>query len=376
MGVRDELISFINKYKVEKGVPYTNTSLGYPKASIAIPDEKYDEFIDLYSLSLINGSDLHYTEKPRNPSCIRIDLDFRFPVDETSWVFDEETNKKYLKRVYKQEHIDHIIDTYFKVINSYIDIPDDCNIAYIMEKPVPSENRNKIKDGVHIVFPNIIVSNNVQHFIRKKILDVGRNLFLDLPLCNDNESIIDKAIIDVNCWLMYGSKKIETNSYRVTHVYKFSEGETKKDNSVISAAQEIEFIKLFSMRKTIESRTLVKDDCIAEIDEYTKHVLPSIDNKYKNKLHNNIFAKSLNVNKNYTSNDELIIIKRIVMECLSYSRAEKYDDWINLGWVLRNIDYRLIDTWIEFSKIACLNILCFISPNLKFCSINMAHYTT
>jgi len=351
MGVRDELTTFINKFKVEKGVPYTNTSLGYPKASIAIPDEEYEKFINLYGMALINGIDLHYTEKPRNPSPFRIDLDFRFPLDENSYIFDEENNKKILKRVYKQHHIDNIIQKYFQTINEYIDVPDECNIAYIMEKALPSENRNKVKDGIHIVFPNIIVSNNVQHFIRKKILDIGKEVFLDLPLCNDYESIVDKAIIDVNCWLMYGSKKIETNSYRVTNVYRFIDTVAKKDDGVISAAQEIEFIKLFSMRKTDEPMTKTKDSCVAEIEEYTKHVLPAIDNKYKNKLHNNIFAKSLNINKNYTSNDELIIIKRIVMECLSYSRAEKYDDWINLGWVLRNIDYRLLDTWIEFSKI-------------------------
>jgi P4 family phage/plasmid primase-like protien len=351
MGVRDELTKFINRFKVDKGVAYTNTSIGYPKASIAIPDEEYENFLDLYGMALINGIDLHYTEKPTNPSPFRVDLDFRFPLDETSYIFDEESNKNVLKRVYQQHHIHNIIEKYFETINKYIEVSQECNVAYVMEKTVPSENRNKIKDGIHIVFPHIVVTNNVQHFIRKKILDIGKDVFLDLPICNDYESIVDKAIIDVNCWLMYGSKKIEANSYRVSNIYKLVDNVVKKDTGVISAAREIEFIKLFSMRKKETEVTKIKEDCVIEIEEYTKHVLPAIENKYKNKLHNNIFAKSLNINKNYTSNDELVIIKRIVMECLSYSRAEKYDDWINLGWVLRNIDYRLLDTWIEFSKI-------------------------
>ena len=88
-----------------------------------------------------------------------------------------------------------------------------------------------------------------------------------------------------------------------------------------------------------------------EIEEYTKHVLPSIDSKHKTKLQNNIFAKSLNINKNYTCDDELILSRKLVLECISYKRAENYEAWINLGWVLRNIDYRLLETWIEFSKI-------------------------
>lgn len=347
MGIQEDLNSFIRKHKVEKGKPFTNTSLGNPKACIFIPDDEYTTFRDLYGMALISGIDLHYTEKPRDPSPLRVDLDFRFPINETSYITGE---TKTLKRVYTSEHIQTIVSSYFSVINKYIQVPDDCNVAYVMEKSRPSEKNGKIKDGIHIVFPDIIISNNVQHFIRKKILDIANEMFATLPICNEPASIIDKAIIDVNGWLMYGSKKIENDCYRVSQTYKYENAHIVQQPSP-NAKDEIEFIKLFSMRKTEESRTPVLPEFVSEVDEYIKHVLPAIDIKYKNKIHNNIFAKSLNINKNYTSDDELMIIRKIVIECLSYSRAEKYDDWINLGWVLRNIDYRLLDTWIEFSKI-------------------------
>lgn len=347
MGIQEDLNSFIRKHKVEKGKPFTNTSLGNPKASIYIPDEEYATFIDLYGKALISGIDLHYTEKPRDPSPLRVDLDFRFPINETSYLTGE---TRTLKRVYTSEHIKNIIANYFNIINKYIKVPDDCNVAYVMEKSNPSEHNGKIKDGVHIVFPNIIVSNNVQHFIRKKILDIASDMFATLPICNEPASIIDKAIIDVNCWLIYGSNKIEKDCYRVSQIYKYEDANVVEQPSP-NAKDEIGFIQLFSMRKMCESKTPVLPEYVSEIEEYIKHVLPAIDVKYKNKIHNNIFAKSLNINKNYTSDDELMIIRKIVIECLSYSRAEKYDDWINLGWVLRNIDYRLLDTWIEFSKI-------------------------
>ena len=127
-----------------------------------------------------------------------------------------------------------------------------------MEKPSPVECRNKLKDGLHIVFPHVIVSNSVQNFIRKKILDVASEMFKDLPICNDYESIIDKAIIDVNCWQMYGSKKPDCEAYRVSSVYKFAYektdsdvcfGLTNKVEMLFTATDEINFIKLFSMRK-------------------------------------------------------------------------------------------------------------------------------
>lgn len=352
MGIQEDMNSFIHKHKVvEKGKSYTNTSLGNPKASFYVPDEEYEKFLNLYGLALTNGISLHFTEKPINPSPLRVDIDFRFQMTEES---KSAAAGGSIERIYKNEHIFNIIDNYFKVINQYIDVPDDCNIAYIMEKPKPSEHRNKIKDGIHIVFPHIIVSNNVQHFIRKKILDIAQDLFSGLPICNDYSAIIDKAIIDVNCWLMYGSKKIEADSYRVSHIYMYDRSTkmTIENQEDITPIDEIGFIKLFSMRKKCnEIKTPVLPEYVGEVDEYIKHVLPAIDTKYKTKLHNNIFAKSLNINKNYTSDDDLIIIRKLVLECLSSTRAENYEDWINLGWVLRNIDYRLIDTWIEFSKI-------------------------
>lgn len=347
MGIQDDLNSFICKYKVEKGKAYTNTSLGNPKTSVCIPDTEYEKFLNLYGLALTKGMSLHYTEKPIDPSPLRVDLDFRFLLDENSYIHDT----KILKRIYTTEHVINIVTYYFKIINTYICVPNECNIAYVMEKPNPTEHRNKIKDGIHIVFPHIIVSNNVQHFIRKKVLDNAMDMFATLPICNDYSSIIDKAIIDVNCWLMYGSKKMESDAYRVCQVFRYEDGNIMKNADEITALDEINFIKLFSMRKKDISQTPVLAEYVTEIEEYIKHVLPSIDVKHKTKLHNNIFAKSLNINKNYTSDSELGIIRKIVLECLSSSRAEKYDDWINLGWVLRNIDYRLLDTWIEFSKI-------------------------
>jgi len=350
MGIQEDLNSFVSKHKVEKGKPYTNTSLGNPKTSLFIPDDKYDDFINLYAMAITKGISMHYTEKPLNPSPLRVDLDFRFPLNkDIDYVVVGE--EKVLNRVYKTEHVTNIVKNYLEIINKYIDVPGEYNVAYVMEKSYPSESRNKIKDGIHIVFPHIIVSNNVQHFIRKKILDIAQDIFNTLPICNDYNSIVDKAIIDVNCWLMYGSKKMEVDSYRVTKIYKFVNGETILDTNSITANDEINFIKFFSMRPTFESKVSVFPEYVSEIEEYIKHVLPSMDIKQKNKIHSNIFSKSLNINKNYTSDDDLSIIRKIVLECLSYSRAENYEDWIYLGWVLRNIDYRLLETWIEFSKI-------------------------
>ena len=365
MGINEDLRSFINKYRVEKGVKiFTNTSIGSPKVSLNIPDENYDEFINLYSLALTNGVPLYFTEKPLEPSPLRVDIDFRFTIpDDKSGIYSSQSsnsslnnNRKY-ERLYNDDNIYKIVDSYFNIIAKYLNIADEDKIAYVMEKPNPVEFRNKLKDGIHIIFPNIIIANNAQHFIRRKIIDIGDIIFKDLPICNDYESIVDKAIIDVNCWQMYGSKKPDCDTYRVSSIYKYVNDKTEKIEYSLNARDEIKFIKLFSMRKKMNyDINCIKEEYITEITQYSKHILPALDQKLKSKVQNNILGKALNNDKKYVSEDELIFIKKLVNECLSTSRADNYTDWINLGWVLRNIDYRLLETWVDFSKISSVYI--------------------
>jgi len=344
---QEKFKSFILKHKTEKGKPYTNTSIGNPRISLFVANDEYEEFLNIYSLAIASGSVLHYTEKPIEPSPLRIDLDFRFPLPLN------DSGVSYIQRIYNDKHIFSIIDNYFKVINTYLDIDNNKNIAYVMEKPYPCEFRNKIKDGLHIIFPYIIIDNNTQHFIRKKILDIANQVFNDLYLCNEYEDVIDKAIINANCWQMYGSKKPDSEAYRVTKVYKYIDNITTDTNYIATAEEEISFIKLFSMRFITNDEIKIKNEYINEIDEYIRHILPSVDKKLKEKLENNILLKKeINIIKNYTNDDDFILARELITECLSSSRAERYNDWITLGWVLRNIDYRLLSQWIEFSKIA------------------------
>ena len=344
-----ELRTFLDKFKSDKGKPFSNTSMGIPKVSVNIPADCYDTFLNLYELAITNGVELHLTEKPLDPSPIRVDLDFRFSPD----INNEGISK--ITRKYEDKNILTIIDYYFKIINTYLEVSDEQNIAYIMEKPNPSEFRGKIKDGIHIVFPHIIVNNNIQHFIRTKILEKGIDIFNIPDICSLYEDIVDKAIISANCWLLYGSTKPDNNAYRVSKIYKYNKEEQKTylNEYEINAKDEIDFIRLFSMRKINVKENELRNENKNDINEYIRHILPMMDKKKKEKLDSNIISnKILNMVKNFTNDDEYILAKELVSECLSHSRADKYDDWINLGWTLRNIDYRLLNTWIEFSKIS------------------------
>jgi hypothetical protein len=168
---QEKFKNFIMKHKVDKGKQYTNTSIGNPKISLYIANDEYEEFLNIYSLALASGTVLHYTEKPLEPSPLRVDLDFRFTMPMN------DNGETYIKRMYSDKNVYDIIDNYFKILNTYLNIDTSKNTAYIMEKPYPTEFRNKIKDGLHIIFPHIIIDNNTQHFIRKKILDIASEIF-------------------------------------------------------------------------------------------------------------------------------------------------------------------------------------------------------
>jgi P4 family phage/plasmid primase-like protien len=90
----------------------------------------------------------------------------------------------------------------------------------------------------------------------------------------------------------------------------------------------------------------------------SKHLVSYVEESFENldlKFDENIEKNNDNTIKNVFKNiccdsNELSLISKLVLECLSYNRAENYEDWIKLGLCLRNIDYNLLDVWDEFSK--------------------------
>jgi len=344
----DSLKAFFNTFKCAKGSPFTHTSIGKPAVSLNVPPERSVEFYENYHKAMVQSIPLHLTEKPSDPSPMRIDLDFRF-----SWGDVIQPKPTTPPRMYNSSHIERIMLKYFILFKDYLNAPDDAWIGYVMEKKSPVENRGKIKDGIHVIWPHLVVSNAFQHLIRKHVLDEAGTVFQGLALTNPYEDVIDQAIIDKNNWQMYGSSKPDCEAYRVTSIYKFDRNTcTISLLPPPSAHDELNFVQLFSMRGKEDLAVNVFPKKQEEIDEYVRHVLPTMDDRKKTKLHAEIFGNCTNLTKTIIGDDELVLARKLVTECLNPKRAESYEDWIKLGWTLRNIDSRLIDAWIEFSRVS------------------------
>ena len=349
----EEFKKTLRHFRCEKGQAYTHTSIDNPKISLCIPDDKIEEFKNLYKNAIVQKIPLHLTEKPTDPSPMRIDLDFRFSMIDPKPAPDVK-----LPRMYTQMNVQKILLAYFKLLYSYLDISKDSNdllTAYVMEKPFPVEYRGKIKDGIHVIWPHLVIPHSFQHLIRKQILTIAADIFQGLSFTNTFDDIIDQAIIDKNNWQMYRSRKPDCEEYTVKYIYKYlpeTDELTEIEVPSLYDQLQLDYVELFSMRKKEHLLVSFREDKVAEIEEYIRHVLPTLDDRRKNKLHSQIFGKSLNLLKNFISDDEFELARKLVHECLNHRRAESYEDWIKLGWTLRNIDFRLLDAWVEFSKVS------------------------
>lgn len=355
MGVYEKLFKFLDTYKAKKK-PYTNTNIA--GGSYNIPDDKYQKFLKLYSKVIDSGRKLFLTEKPTDVSPLRVDLDFRFkPV-----MIDDNTECLDRKKYYKSSHIRAIIVQYFKIIYDMLDVSqDDDIICVLMQKQAPTKDKDKdyVKDGIHLVFPNLVIPNKWQYYIRDKLLERANILFSGMVLQNDYKSVVDKAIIESNCWQMYGSTKSESSyTYEITKEYMYENdqlieleinNEEEDDDEDDNDDTTFENVCRLSMRQKDYIKRDIREEHKHSVDKYLKLLFP---NKVSTRTYvDSVFLTDIRSKlDNRVDDEQFDLAAKLVMNCLNTSRVEEYDNWIKLGFLLRNIDHRLLSVWDEFSK--------------------------
>lgn len=335
---KNNLPKFLETHKRKDGEDFThtvigNTTHGVYGGSYNIPEQDTTEFFDLYYRYVFkDGKSAYLTEKHRENGPIVIDLDLRMPGDSG--------------RTYNDATVMTFLDIVNKELYNLISPTKALCQAFVMEKSAAryDQEKNITKDGLHIMYPYIVVDPNVQFALRYNVImnPSCAKIFKDIGVSNPIDDIYDKCVIDRNNWQMYGSGKPGGEPYQLTKRYSFEMEEITKKIT------HKEKIRTLSVRY-FDTKYCYKpsEEEVSKIEELNSK-MPD-EQKAKKKKMNNLKRVKSPMNK-IRATDEDYKMARELVPILSDHRAHEYEPWIQLGFCLHNIDYRLLEDWDTFSK--------------------------
>lgn len=335
----------------DKNLPFTHTSMEGGK--YYIDDSQLDTFHEVYHKKVFmnnansdNQGSVSIVERHEGKEYFPIicDLDMKFKsTSSCSHCYDIVFVREFLIR-------------FMTVIERFLIITEQSSKkAFVLEKLEPTNAGNELwKDGLHIVFPYIVTNATIQEYIREDLIKETIDLFegLKVKLENEVDDIIDKSILRSNGWMMYGSKKPNTppcNRYLLYDESLPCAGiwEISPTTAVIINGDELyvntkKLISLLSIRKSS-----VYDSC--EITELGRATVLEGEKSRLKKQKDELKRLYSNSEINIDTQETYDYAKKLV-QILDKKRAERYQSWMELGWCLHNIDFRLLEDWIAFSK--------------------------
>ena len=339
----DILYRSIDQYRIPKDskdkIKPTHISMGNNPGTYCIPDDKLDAFYKIYRKTISKKVIPNLLETHIDQGPIVIDIDLKYRLHTTSTV----------QRIYTNKEIDIIVKTYNRVITEYLNVTyvEDLE-AYVMEKDSPKSlpqddpklDKITYKDGIHIMYPKLCVDNKVQYFFRDLVVGILKeeNSLSHLSLDNDLDDVFDRAVIERNSWLLYGSCK----DSKPENLYKLTKILTRNNNSddLKNTIDELDEEDFRDLPKELSIRKYKNK---SDLTTYTEGITDEIIEEKHKKLLSNTGSRL------YVSNTLLDEVRSLCL-MLSESRLDTYNKWIELGFCLHNIDLSLKDLWIELSR--------------------------
>ena len=294
---------------------------------------------ELYSASLVAGDELHLTEHHRHIGPVVVDLDLRFEPS------DEDQTERSLQRRHSGL-LPEIVRAYCVAIADLIELPVDGVEVYVLEKSVPTMHKGLVKDGIHLIMPEVVTRPEVQHLVRRAVLAPLADLLAPLQSASRIEDVVDEAVIERNNWLMYGSQKPGTEPYQVTARYRYSPGcgltaISKICGDVVVGPREL--VELLSIRNK-HDELLIREDRRDRVEAFVKR---QDDERKRRAAVQRIISDAPDARQNVCVDLDQV---RKLVGILDVGRVESYNEWVRIGWCLRNIDHRLLEAWEEISK--------------------------
>lgn len=322
------------------------THTGLKGGKYWIPEDKQDQFYDLYAEWLLDGKLVHLVEKNTKIGSLRIDFDF---------IYDPAVKT----HQHTQEQVVEFTKAYMKEVSEYLVIPENVEI-YVMEKrkPTHDEKNNRMKSGIHIVIPSISTSTNVEQSIRRNLLKSMDTYFPGLPLIEKWDKVYDEAVVkrSVN-WMLYGSRKGDEQSlpYLISYILNYSRDKIEICNSVPEITKDL--IKKLSVRKQESDETPLTPKA-KQIYEAGQDVVISGGRAVtpargrpaqRGEKPNSRGSSPMRRPTRPLEPEYKEYLKAHVMN-LSLDRATKYEEWLKVALCLHDIHPDLLEVFLDFSS--------------------------
>ena len=379
INLNQSLVDFLRKYQIKKDdtepkLP-TNTRIGNDKAGIYggsyhIPDENYEQFLNLYARDILSKNKNEYlTEKQLDVGAIVVDLDFKYGIDIKT-------------RQHTKEHIQDLVVCYLDIIKDFYQLDDSSKIqVFVLEKPNVNvlEDKKIVKDGIHMII-GIQADRIVQRMIRERAIPKIAEMWEDLPIKNKWDDVFDEGIsIGFTNWQLFGSRKPNHDAYQLTYIYDAKFDPSDEEISIIPVSLKTfdiaENIQLLSVRYKNHPTFFLKNSMLDAYNEYknyrggnnvvsnVKPTVPANDeyadfdlsdiNNHVCKITNakelefllNMFLDKI-TNNEYDLKEAYLYTMTLPEQ---YYGEGSYSKWIRVGWVLKHIHSKLLIVWVAFS---------------------------
>lgn len=362
------LVKFLASRKVEGRHPYSLTGMGAITGRWMVSDEDYPKFLnELHNyLFVLKLRPLNLVEQRRADkfSPLLVDLDFKY--SPTGQLF----------RRFTDEHIGNFIAGFTEILKKFYDLKTLSMPPrfFVCLRPMPYEQKKAgeriIKDGIHIISPDLILNVEHQSVLRAAILDAGivSESFEGTEYINADKDVYDEAISSGrNGWLFYGESKPDIPPYLLANVYEYDPATDELSYGEIEDFESRDLIEMFSIRYNLEPTELpIRQSMIGEWETLKKPkseiAAPAPPKVAEEDLENEIVETSTAVDTvsgkipewaQFRGYDEgqIELAKTLARECLSKERMDGFHTWLEVGWCLHTIDsgLEMFDVWMEVS---------------------------
>ena len=342
-----ESVRKILKKYYTQGRRHTHVSLIQPRGKFDFDRRGLGDLWSRYS-DAIGEKDAIFglAEKSQNYLPVLVDVDIKIKAEE-----DEE--KEFGERLYTEEQVKEVIQVYHSVLRKIVDECTDKKLTCVLlEKDMYTITKGDVtylKNGFHLHFPYLFLSR-ADHEIHlvPRVKEELNNLGTFSEFAENSGDMVDEGYCKAP-WLLYGSRKNEASQpYLVSKVFN-------ADLEEVDLEQTFKYYEIYDQKeKLIEVKGKVKyylPQILSIVPHsrsvsYTRNSLISpLKEKLKQK------KKDKGEYKQKDIKEQLEIATRLI-PMLSDERAQEYNSWMTVGWVLYNIsdgNEEGLDLWCDFS---------------------------